>query len=258
MKFENKKSLGQNFIFDKNLLIKISNSIKSKSTNSIIEIGPGLGTLTDYLQKKNYKKLILLEKDNRLIENLKKKFDKTKVEILNIDALNFNYNKSSLRNSIIVGNLPFNVSVDLLYLWTKYKNWPPQHDKMVLMFQKEVANRIMASPKNKFYGKLSVVIQSRYKIKKLMDVSASAFTPRPKVDAIVLEFTPFNDFGFIDINKIDKVAKDAFSHRRKKIKNNMSNYLREIDSLSISSNLRPEDLTVLDYCNIAKSIKTSL
>ena len=254
MKFENKKSLGQNFIFDKNLLIKISNSIKSKSTNSIIEIGPGLGTLTDYLQKKNYKKLILLEKDNRLIENLKKKFDNPKVEILNIDALNFNYNKSSLRNSIIVGNLPFNVSVDLLYLWTKYKNWPPQHDKMVLMFQKEVANRIMASPKNKFYGKLSVVIQSRYKIKKLMEVSASAFTPRPKVDAIVLEFTPFNDFGFIDINKIDKVAKDAFSHRRKKIKNNMSNYLREIDSLSISSNLRPEDLTVLDYCNIAKSI----
>ena len=254
MKFEKKKSLGQNFIFDKNLLIKISNSIKSKSTNSIIEIGPGLGTLTDYLYKKNYKHLILLEKDIRLIENLKKKFDKTKVEILNIDALNFDYNSSSLRHSIIVGNLPFNVSVDLLYLWTKCKSWPPQHDKMVLMFQKEVANRIMALPKNKSYGKLSVVVQSRYKIKKLIDVPASAFSPIPKVDAIVLEFTPFNDFRFIDINKIDKVAKDAFSQRRKKIKNNMSNYLVEIKNLSINSNLRPEDLTVLDYCNIAKSI----
>ena len=122
------------------------------------------------------------------------------------------------------------------------------------MFQKEVANRIMALPKNKSYGKLSVVVQSRYKIKKLIDVPASAFSPMPKVDAIVLEFTPFNDFRFIDINKIDKVAKDAFSQRRKKIKNNMSTYLGEIKNLSISSNLRPEDLTVLDYCNIAKSI----
>ena len=218
MKINTKKSLGQNFIFDKNLLIKISNSIKSKSTNSIIEIGPGLGTLTDFLYEKKYKQLILIEKDIRLIQFLKKKFNETKVTILNIDAINFNYNINSLKHSIIVGNLPFNVSVDLLYLWTKYKNWPPQHDKMVLMFQKEVANRIMALPKNKSYGKLSVVIQSRYKIKKLIDVPASAFTPRPKVDAIILEFTPFNDFGLIDINKIDKVAKDAFSQRRKKNK----------------------------------------
>ena len=254
MKITTKKSLGQNFIFDKNLLIKISNSIKSKSTNSIIEIGPGLGTLTDFLYKKKYKQLILIEKDIRLIQFLKKKFNETKITILNIDAINFNYNINSLKHSIIVGNLPFNVSVDLLYLWTKYKNWPPQHDKMVLMFQKEVANRIMALPKNKSYGKLSVVIQSRYKIKKLIDVPASAFTPRPKVDAIILEFTPFNDFGLIDINKIDKVAKDAFSQRRKKIKNNMSNYLTEIKNLSINPDLRPEDLTVLDYCNIAKKI----
>ena len=254
MKINTKKSLGQNFIFDKNLLAKISKSIKSKSINSIIEIGPGLGTLTDFLYKKKYKQLILIEKDTRLIQTLKKRFNDTKVTILNIDALNFNYNTNSLRHSIIVGNLPFNVSVDLLYLWTKSNNWPPQHDKMILMFQKEVANRIMALPKNKSYGKLSVVIQSRYKIKKLIDVPASTFTPRPKVDAIILEFTPFNDFGLIDINKIDKVAKDAFSQRRKKIKNNMSNYLSEIKSLSISPDMRPEDLTVLEYCNIAKKI----
>ena len=254
MNIKNKKSLGQNFIFDKNLLIKISNCIKSKSTNSIIEIGPGLGTLTNFLYKKKYKQLILIEKDKRFIENLKKKFNESKVEIFNIDAINFDYNINSLKHSIIVGNLPFNVSVDLLYLWTKYKNWPPQHDKMILMFQKEVANRITALPKSKSYGKLSVVIQSRYRIKKLINIPSSAFTPRPKVDATVLEFTPFSDFRLIDINKIDKVAKDAFSQRRKKIKNNMSNYISEINDLSISLDLRPEDLTVLDYCNIAKSI----
>ena len=254
MKLKTKKSLGQNFIFDKNLLIKISNSIKSTSSNSIIEIGPGLGTLTDFLYVKNYKQLILLEKDIRLIENLTKKFNKKKVKILNIDALNFDYSLSSLKYSIIVGNLPFNVSVDLLYLWTKYRKSHPIHNNMVLMFQKEVADRIISLPKNKSYGKLSVVIQSRYKIKKLLDVPASAFTPKPKVDATVLEFTPYNDFGFIDINKIDQVAKEAFSQRRKKIKNNMSSYLKVIKNLSISSDLRPEDLTVLDFCNIAKSI----
>ena len=254
MEINTKKSLGQNFIFDKNLLFKISNSFESKLSDSIIEIGPGLGTLTEFLFKKKYKQLILIEKDFMLIENLKKKFNDKKVEILNIDAINFDYNINSLKHSIIVGNLPFNVSVNLLYLWTKYKNWPPKHDKMVLMFQKEVANRIIALPKSKSYGKLSVVIQSRYKIRKLIDVPASAFTPRPKVDAIVLEFTPFNDFGSIDINKIDKVAKDAFSQRRKKIKNNMSSYINEIQRLSISLDLRPEDLTVLDYCNIARSV----
>ena len=254
MKINTKKSLGPNFIFDKNLLIKISNCSKSKSSNSIIEIGPGLGTLTNFLYQKKYKQLMLIGEDTCINQKLKKRFNEMEVTILNIDALNFNYNTDSLRHSIIVGNLPFNVSVDLLYLWTKSNNWPPQHDKMILMFQKEVANRIMALPKNKSYGKLSVVIQSRYKIKKLIDVPASAFTPRPKVDAIILEFTPFNDFGLIDINKIDKVAKDAFSQRRKKIKNNMSNYLSEIKSLSISPDMRPEDLTVLEYCNIAKKI----
>ena len=213
-----------------------------------------MGRLLIFSPKKNYKQLILLEKDKRLIGNLKKNFYKKKIEIFNIDALSFDYNISSLKNSIIVGNLPFNVSVDLLYLWTKQKKWPPNHTKMVLMFQKEVANRIMALPKNKSYGKLSIVIQSRYKIKKLLDVPASAFTPKPKVDAILLEFTPFNDFRFIDINRIDLVAKEAFSQRRKKIKNNMSSFLDVIKNLSINSDLRPEDLTVLDYCNIAKNI----
>ena len=104
MKINTKKSLGQNFIFDKNLLAKISKSIKSKSINSIIEIGPGLGTLTDFLYKKKYKQLILIEKDTRLIQTLKKRFNDTKVTILNIDALNLNYKTNSIRHSIIVAN----------------------------------------------------------------------------------------------------------------------------------------------------------
>ena len=129
-----------------------------------------------------------------------------------------------------------------------------QSKKMVLMFQKEVANRIIAKPNTKAYGKLSVVIQSRYNINKLLDVPASMFTPMPKVDGTILEFIPHNNFRSININSIDEVSKSAFSQRRKKIKNNMKNYIEIIEKLSIDQNLRPENLSVLDYCEVAKNI----
>jgi 16S rRNA (adenine1518-N6/adenine1519-N6)-dimethyltransferase len=122
------------------------------------------------------------------------------------------------------------------------------------MFQKEVANRIMASPNNKSYGKLSIVIQSRYRINKLLDVQSKLFTPPPKVDGVILEFIPHNDYRLIDIDKIDEVSKSAFSQRRKKIKNNMIKYIEILDILSIDTSLRPENLSVSDYCEIAKNI----
>ena len=254
MTVKNKKSLGQNFIFDKNFLKKISNFIKTNSDNILIEIGPGPGTLTEFLYKKSFKKLILIEKDSRLLTNLNNTFSLSNIDILNQDALNFDFQMTNLKNSIIVGNLPFNISVDLLYLWTKLKKWPPNQVKMVLMFQKEVANRIMAGPNNKSYGKLSIVIQSRYRINKLLDIPSSIFTPPPKVDGTILEFKPHNDYRLINIDKIDKVSKAAFSQRRKKIKNNMSKYIHILDMLSIDQNLRPENLSVKDYCEIAKNI----
>tara|TARA_B100000787_G_scaffold167676_1_gene154900 strand:- start:16 stop:774 length:759 start_codon:yes stop_codon:yes gene_type:complete len=250
----NKKSLGQNFIFDKNFLNKISGLIISNVNNVIIEIGPGPGTLTEYLFKKEYKKIILIEKDQRLIENLNKKFYSNKIEIINEDALSFDFQIPSLNNSIIVGNLPFNISVDLLYKWTKTKNWPPNQKKMILMFQKEVANRIIAEPDNKSYGKLSVVVQSRYNITRLLDVPSYLFTPPPKVDGTILEFTPHTNYSSVNIDKIDEVSKAAFSQRRKKIKNNMVKYIEILDSLSINQNLRPENLSVSNYCEIAKNI----
>jgi 16S rRNA (adenine1518-N6/adenine1519-N6)-dimethyltransferase len=254
LNIRNKKSLGQNFIFDKNFLEKISNFIKTSHNNVLIEIGPGPGTLTEFLYKKKFKKLILIEKDLRLLENLNNNFCSNKIDILNEDALKFDFQINDLKNSIIVGNLPFNISVDLLYLWTKLKKWPPKQVKMVLMFQKEVANRIIADPNNKSYGKLSIVIQSRYRINKLLDVPSSIFTPPPKVDGTILEFTPHNDYRLINIDKIDEVSKAAFSQRRKKIKNNMSKYIQILDMLSIDHNLRPENLSVKDYCEIAKNI----
>ena len=254
MSIKTKRSLGQNFIFDKNFLKKISDLIISKSNNTIIEIGSGPGTLTEYLFTKSYKKMILIEKDDRLIINLEKKFSNTNIEILNEDALDFNFQSPDLSDSIIVGNLPFNISVNLLYNWTKIKEWPPKQNMMILMFQKEVANRIIATQNNKSYGKLSVVVQSRYKVKKLLDVPSKLFTPPPKVDGTILEFTPHNNYKNIDIDKIDEVSKAAFSQRRKKIKNNMREYIEILNKLSIDENLRPENLSVLNYCEIASNI----
>ena len=246
-----KKSLGQNFIFDEIYLDKISDLINSNKENIIIEIGSGPGTLTGRLLSKNYKKIILIEKDRRFIKNLEIICYGKNAKILNEDALHFNFQDSNITNSIIVGNLPFNISVELLYNWTKVNKWPPKQNKMILMFQKEVANRIIANPNCKSYGKLSVVIQSRYKIKELLKVPSEVFTPSPKVDATILELTPHSDYQAIDINKIDMVAKTAFSQRRKKIKNTMRAYTEVMKKLSIDENLRPEDLLVSDYCKIA-------
>tara|TARA_B110000285_G_scaffold35457_1_gene38102 strand:- start:17094 stop:17858 length:765 start_codon:yes stop_codon:yes gene_type:complete len=252
LKINVKKSLGQNFIFDKNILIKISSFIKSNKDTTIIEVGPGPGTLTTYLQQKSFKKLLLIEKDDRLIDNLNNEFQEKNIKIIHHDALNYNYQQSENNNSIIVGNLPFNIATELLYIWTKIDNWPPVQTKMVLMFQKEVANRIIAIPNNKSYGKLSVVMQSRYKIKKLLDIPAKVFSPPPKVDGTVLEFIPHNEFNSVHIDKIDQIAKIAFSQRRKKIKNNLKDYLSILDRLEIDVNLRAENLSVENYYSIAR------
>ena len=254
MTIRTKKSLGQNFIYDKYFLKKISSFILTAANDVIIEIGPGPGTLTEFLFCKEYKKIILIEKDLRLIDKLNKKFVSKKIEVLNEDVLDYDFQRKEIKNSVIVGNLPFNISVDLLYKLTKTHIWPPSQKKMVFMFQKEVANRIIAKPNSKAYGKLSVVIQSRFNINKLLDVPASMFTPVPKVDGTILEFTPHSDYSSVDINSMDEVSRSAFSQRRKKIKNNMINYIDIINKLLIDQNLRPENLSVSDYCEIAKNI----
>ena len=133
-----KKSLGQNFIIDKNFLKKLANSITSTKQNIIIEIGPGKGALTHYLSKKNFKQLILIEKDFKLASLLKKLFIKKKnIIVINEDALKFNYSifKESV---IIVGNLPYNISTQLLVKWLEFNKWPPFYEKMILMFQRKL------------------------------------------------------------------------------------------------------------------------
>ena len=191
-----KKSLGQNFITDNNFLLKMNTYIESSKRNIIIEIGPGKGALTKHLLKKKFKKLFLIEKDNDLAIQLKSRYEKIKnIYIINDDALSFDYSifKNIEEKVIIYGNLPFNISTKLLTIWISDNEWPSFFDKMILMFQKEVADRIIANHNNKKYGRLSVLVQSRCNVKMLLNAPASIFTPKPKVDGAVIQLKPINN-----------------------------------------------------------------
>ena len=250
-----KKSLGQNFIHDENFLHKLNGNIKSGTKTNIIEIGPGKGALTKYLIKKKYGRIILIEKDNSLIKYLEE-FKEENIIIINADALNFNLLGLNIKNdAIIVGNLPFNISSQLLVKWTKLKYWPPFYHKMYLMFQKELGERIIAKENSKVYGRISVLCQSRFSIKKLIHAPAGIFTPKPKVDGIVLEFTPIKKYKQINIEKLETILRKAFLHRRKKIKSSLKDYIEVLNKNNFDLNKRAENLSVADYCRISTLMK---
>ncbi len=250
-----KKSLGQNFIHDENFLHKLNSQIKSGANTSIIEIGPGKGALTKYLLKKKYCRVMLIEKDNGLIKCLEK-FKGRNIDIINADALSFDLlGLNIINDAIIVGNLPFNISSQLLVKWTKLKNWPPFYHKMYLMFQRELGERIIAKENSKGYGRISVLCQSRFSIKKLLLAPAGIFYPKPKVDGIVLEFSPIKKYKQINIEKLEIIIRKAFLHRRKKIKSSLKDYIEVLNKNNFDLNKRAENLSVADYCRISTLMK---
>tara|TARA_Y100000768_G_scaffold229592_1_gene173370 strand:+ start:5619 stop:6416 length:798 start_codon:yes stop_codon:yes gene_type:complete len=251
-----KKSLGQNFIHNEEFLSKLSAKIVSNYNTDIIEIGPGTGSLTKYLEKKSFNNLFLIEKDLELSKILSEKFKHEKnIKIYNEDALTFDLsNISKSKEIIIVGNLPFNISSQLLLKWISYNKWPPFYSKMYLMFQKELGKRINSKISNKSYGKLSVLTQSRCDVKELIAAPSHIFKPKPKVDGIVLEFTPIETYIDVDFKKLMFVLKAAFENRRKKIKNSLNDYKFYFDNWEVEQDLRPENIEVKKYCSLAKKI----
>ncbi len=249
-----KKSLGQNFIHSKSFLSKLSNKIITNDNTDIVEIGPGTGSLTEYLKRKKFKNLFLIEKDFELSNKLSQKYKYEKnIQIYNEDALTFDLsNISKNKDIIIVGNLPFNISSQLLLKWISYDIWPPFYNKMYLMFQKELGKRINSKINNKSYGKLSVLTQSRCHVKELIEAPSNIFNPKPKVDGLVLEFTPIDTFIDVDLDKLNTVLKFAFENRRKKIKNTLSNYRLYFDNWEVEKDLRPENIEVKKYCILAR------
>ena len=248
-----KKSLGQNFLIDKNVLEKIVNTTKINN-KTILEIGPGTGNLTSYILKKNPKKIIVIEKDNSLAINLKKKFN-DQIIIINEDILKIDETKLFKEQVTVFGNLPYNISTEILSKWIvnlKDNFW---FDCLVLMFQKEVANRIVADFNTSNYGRLSIVCNWKLNIKKICDIKPGSFSPKPKIDSSLLFFYPKKNFIKIDDpNNLEKVTRVFFNQRRKMLKkpfNQLFNGDQKIlDKLKINLNLRPQNLSLDTYYKI--------
>ena len=245
-----KKSLGQNFLVDKNILEKIINTTEIKN-KTILEIGPGTGNLTSFILKNNPKKIIVIEKDKKLVINLKNKFN-TLIKIINDDVLKIDETKLFNEKVTVFGNLPYNISTEILNKWIinlKNNFW---FDYLVLMFQKEVADRIIAEPNTSKYGRLSIISNWKLGIKKICDIKPGAFYPKPKIDSSLLYFYPKKNFIKInDPKNLEKITRIFFNQRRKMIKkpfNQLFNGDQKIlNKLKIDLNLRPQNINLETY-----------
>ena len=250
-----KKSLGQNFLRDKNIIKKIVNLVDVKNRN-ILEIGPGTGALTEEIIKKNPKTLTLIEKDNRLYENLKDTyFNEKNIKIINQDILKYDLDKLKKKNLIIFGNLPFNISSQILVKIIKMKNLSTKLKDVVFMFQKELGEKIIADFPSKNYGRLSILVNLRLIHINKFNVSSNCFYPKPKVDSTIIHFKPKTKIKYeiINIENLEKITSIFFSNKRKIIKKNMKKILNEkkinlIKNLNL--NLRPENLSPDIYYKI--------
>ena len=254
-----KKSLGQNFLIDNKILEKITNIIDIKN-ETVFEVGPGTGNLTEFLLKQNPKKIVVIEKDKILAKNLKNKFNE-KIIIINDDVLKVN--ESSLFNEkvIVYGNLPYNISTEILSKWIinlKNNFW---FYNMILMFQKEVAERIIARVNTKNYGRLSILSNWKLDVKKIIDIKPESFYPRPKVDSSVLFFSPKKQFHKINNPKnLEKITRIFFNHRRKMLKNPFNQLFNGntelLDKLKIDLKLRPQNLDFETYYKLTSEYET--
>ena len=249
-----KKSLGQNFLIDKNILEKITNIININNKN-VLEIGPGTGNLTSYILKKNPKKLYVIEKDNNLVINLEKKFN-NQISIINDDVLKIDETNLFQEKVIVFGNLPYNISTEILSKWIinlKDSFW---FESLILMFQKEVADRIIAKFNTSNYGRLSIISNWKLNIEKICDIKPSAFYPKPKIDSSLLLFCPKKNFVKInDPYNLEKITRIFFNQRRKMLKkpfNQLFNGNQNVlNKLKIDLNLRPQNLNLDTYYKLA-------
>ena len=259
MQIKAKRSLGQNFLIDRNILEQIVNTV-DVSNKEILEIGPGSGNLTTYILKKNPKRLYVIEKDDDLAVLLREKFD-DEIDIINEDVLKVSEDKISDAKLIVFGNLPYNISTEILSKWIvnlKKNFW---FESLVLMFQKEVADRIIAQCNTSKYGRLSILSNWKLNIKKIIDIKPESFSPRPKIDSSLLLFTPRLDFFEINNPKnLEMITRIFFSQRRKMLKKPFNQVFRNSKQISekfnIDLNLRPQNLEPEVYFNLVKEYES--
>ena len=254
-----KKSLGQNFLLDLNLTSKIARYAGNLDQFDILEIGPGPGGLTRSLLHEGARKVVAIEKDNRCIEALEE-IQATfpgRLKLLQGDALSTNASEHLADPVRIIANLPYNIGTELLVRWLTSKTWPSFWQSMTLMFQKEVANRIVASPGSKAYGRLSVMSQWRCDTKIAFNVPASAFTPPPKVESTLVHFESLKEPKFpAEVEVLEFVVSKAFNQRRKMLRGALKGYFQNVEegllSIGVLPTKRAEDITVQEYCAMSQ------
>ena len=254
-----KKSLGQNFLLDLNLTSKIARYAGNLDQFDILEIGPGPGGLTRSLLNEGARKVVAIEKDSRCIEALEE-IQATfpgRLKLLQGDALSTNASEHLADPVRIIANLPYNIGTELLVRWLTSKTWPSFWQSMTLMFQKEVANRIVASPGSKAYGRLSVMSQWRCDTKIAFNVPASAFTPPPKVESTLVHFESLKEPKFpAEVEVLEFVVSKAFNQRRKMLRVALKGYFQNVEegllSIGVLPTKRAEDITVQEYCAMSQ------
>ena len=245
MNIKTKKSLGQNFLIDREVLDKIVSTCDI-ANKEILEIGPGTGNLTTYILKKKPKKVYVVEKDDELAILLKEKFE-NEIEVINNDILKIDEAKISEQKLTVFGNLPYNISTEILSKWIVNVNKIFWFDNLVLMFQKEVADRIIALSNSSKYGRLSILTNWKLHVKKIIDINPQSFSPRPKVDSSLLLFTPKqNLFELKSAKNLEMITRIFFSQRRKMLKKPFNqifiNSKKVAEKFNIDLNLRPQNL----------------
>ena len=245
-----KKSLGQNFLIDKNIIDKITSTV-SIEDNEVLEVGPGTGNLTKEILKNNPSKMYLVEKDTILAESLEE-ITNEKVKIFNEDILKFDENSLSKNKIIVFGNLPYNVSTEILSTWITNLKDDYWFSDLILMFQKEVADRIIAKFNTSAYGRLSILANWRLNINKICDISPESFSPKPKIQSSLIHFTPKKNFAEIkDPVNLEKITRIFFSHRRKMLKKPFNQIFNGnadlLDKFNLDLNLRPQNLDFDTY-----------
>ena len=258
MKIKAKKSLGQNFLHDKKILKLISDCAEVRG-KEILEIGPGTGNLTSEILNKRPKKFFVVEKDKKLTILLKKKFD-NKISYINKDVLSITESNLTDNKLVVFGNLPYNISTEILTKWIVNLNTNFWFEKLVLMFQKEVADRIISKHNPSKYGRLSIISNWKLNIKKIIDIKPISFTPIPKVESTLLVFEPKKKFFKLkESQSLEKITNIFFNQRRKKVKKPMKILFKDYENvakkLNINLNLRPQNLDFETYFKITEEFE---
>lgn len=257
-----KKSLGQNFLLDLNLTAKIARMAGDLSGSDILEVGPGPGGLTRGLLAEGARKVLAIEKDERCMSALAEieAAYPNRLQVINADALDIEPTQYLDAPIKIAANLPYNVGTELLVRWLTPKDWPPFWDSLTLMFQREVAQRIVAQPGSKAYGRLAILSQWRSDPKIVLDLPPEAFTPAPKVSSAVVHLKAFPQARFeADPEILNKVVAAGFNQRRKMLRSALKSLAPDIEDRLLSAGIKPteraEQVPLEGFCALARTFK---